>query len=527
MFHVSAPWKYPVPLVQDSLRAYVRCFPHDTTACLSIDKLLELRTTSRSHEVLVGVFYGASAAASPVLQALLADPLASGNQEWYRLLEARSRQGNNYITSPECPESSVLPEAFRRTLTYHQIKSPMLEPDLRPVYPQVFQQPEAVPNNLYILELNKPEDVPKVADTCTYFIYVVQDLADIHAIPSQVRNKVLAVVVDNTEYTPRSTQATPINIAGHSTHVVKVDSSKLLAGIDLFLRRGTEVGAELFEAIQASNILELSKVLSYYSRTEVLRSWLFELIRSQIKANTLPESRIKEIYDDLKLNSLVQGSRSMHAELQNNLIPETTSFFKRNLRWWMLYYKNDNVSAILNDFFSKRFMPKSIESYNYIRGQLVARLQDQKFAEYTQSDTILPHNPLQNFKSDLINNRILLQVQPAVNKSLVTGLLYYQAPLTALSLVGYYWVGVPYDSALALALLGGVLGFNHVSKQWHEFTTKWLSTLFEDTRNVIAKECMDEGLLKELNSRFESATDLARTKQQVLETLNTDEVFRK
>lgn len=512
--------------VLESLKQYVRWYPEDTATAANIDTYTSLRRNLlRPNTILVGIIYEnkQTQRSSKLIETLLADPLASNSEEWYRELEARSHTENNIFTYKSQPVSSLLPEAFARQLHVVETGSPLLNAETRPRFPQVFPATETAANFLQIIEVNKPEDVHKVVDACSFYIYVAADLAaSMDALPRHLHAKILATVVDNQEFSPRSLESTLVLFLADthvSRHVIKVNTHVLVQGIDLFYKHDTQAGSQYFESIQASNVLEVSKLLLWYLRTENLRDWMLRLIQSEIASNTLSETQISTAYQDLKLGELVKGSQQMHAELQTTFIPETTRFFRKKLPWYMLYLKNDNVEYAVKDFFSAHFMNKSIDSYNYLKGQLVARLQEQKFANYTEKAKIELNNPLQEYKANLINNRVPQEIQQVVYSSLVSGFTYYQLPLSVLSLVGYVWVGVDVQTAIALASLGWMLGFNHVSKAWHDFTTSWLNRLFEDVRLVISKECMDEGLLKELNARFEGAKHLAKIKELVLADL--------
>ncbi|KAM9899949.1 hypothetical protein OXX79_005424 [Metschnikowia pulcherrima] len=514
----------PDGLVQESLKRYTRWYPEDTVTGANIDTYLALRrNVSRSNDVLVGIIYANEHArgSSKVLEALLADPLSAHSESWYRQIETRAKTENNIFAYSEHEGSRILPEAFSRASNFLKIASPVLDAETRPKYREALPNSESECNFLEIVEVNKNDDIEKVADVCSFYIYVTPDLSVSSSLPRHVQSKILLTIVDNQEYTPRSIETTPVSFLGDgvSSHVIKIDSNVLAKGIDLLYEHDTKAASQFFESIQASNILELSKLLSWYVRTENLRDWTLSLIKTEIASNNLSEHQIREIYNDLKLNQLVKGSQQMHAEFQTEFVPETKAFFHKRLRWYMLYFKNDNVEYAVKDYFSSHFMNKSIDSYNYLKGQLVARLQAQKFASYTEKDQVELNNPLQDYKADLINNRVPREIQSVVYSSIVSAFAYYQLPLSALSLVGYVWVGLDAQTAIAIAALGWMLGFNHVSKTWHNFSESWLNQLFEEVRLVISKECMEEGLWKELNSRFEGATELAQVKQQVLKDL--------
>lgn len=513
--------------IQDSLKKYVRWYPHNTVTVANIDTYLALgRDSSHTQNILVGVVYEDEHVRrrSTLLDTLLADPLASGFALWYTDLANRSRAETNLVDAPGSSSADeMLPGAFLRTVETYRVPSPVLSAQLRPEFVLVLGAPKSPPNNVLFLEINKPQDVLKLVDVCHFYVYVTAGLSTLmDAMPGQVQKKILLTVVDNSEYTPRLSEKLPVRFTDSAVthHVIKVDSAVLLAAIGDFLVHDTQAALAYFDALQASNMLEVAKFVLYYTRTENLRDWVFEMIRTEIAANNLSENQVRKIYDDLRLKSLANFSTEMHAELQKRLIPDTTAFFRTKLPWWMLYVRNDNVEYLVKDYFSAHFMNKSIDGYNYLKGQLVARLHDQKYAAYTAADQLHVRNPLQDFKQDLVNHRVAQELQPVVYSSITAALAYYQLPISALSLVGYLWFGIDGQTAIALTTLGWALGFNYVSSQWHKFTTVWLQDLFEQVRVVISKGCMDDGLLKELNTCYEGAKDLARIRSQVVQVLD-------
>lgn len=515
----------PSDLVLASLRKYMRWYPQDAVTYSTIQTYLDLRTSlSRTQSLLVGVVYENDRikSSSKMLEALLADPLATNNEQWFSELERRPRDINNMIAYSHQKDSELLlPESFQRTTNKLSAQSPILSADHRPTYPQALTHSESKPNDLILLEVNREADVSKLVDVCHFFIYVTGEFSTLmDMMPRYVQKKILLTVVDNLEYSPLSSESSPVTFDTKQNvthHAVKINSTKLLQSTHDYLEQGTRAGSAYFESLQESNEIELSKFLLWFLRTENLSEWLFKVIRDEIAQNTLLEQYIKKVYEDLRLNSLASCSNSMHEELQKSFIPQTNEFFRKKLRWWKLYWKNDNVEYALKDYFMANFMPKSISGYNYVKGQLVARLQEQKYAKYPNS---FDHSsPLEAFKQNLINERILLEVQLVVYSSIMNAFITYQLPLTVLSLVGYGWFGLQAETAMAVTALGWVIGFNQVSKQWYEFTHTWLQNLYEEVRLVISKGCIDNGLLKELNARYEGAKDLARIKREVAETL--------
>lgn len=503
----------------------MRWYPYDTITCSNIESFLSLKThTPFAQNLLVGIVYENEKVrrSSRLLETLLSNPLSEGSESWYARVRDRSPTDNNLILDQKSRSNSI-PEALLRTVRVYEVPSPVLDGESRQAFRDVLPPLDSTPNNLQLLEINHMPDIAKLVGVCLFYIYVTCDVSSLlDALPKAVQKKILLTVVDNPEFTPRSTEASRVSFLSStetSRHVIKVDSLALSQGIADFYKNGAQAGAKYFEAYQASNIIEVLKFMQWSLRTENLRKWLLNLVKSEIAATGPSGSQVRAVYEDLKLKTLAEGANNMHKELQHDFFPRTQAFFKEKLPWWQLYMKNDNVEYILKDYFGTHFMPKSIDGYSYLKGQLVARLQELKFADYAEKDRTHITNPLQSFKTDLVEVRIPAEVQPVVYGCLVSAFFYYQLPLALVSVCGHLWLGLQAQNALGIAALGMVLGFNHVSREWHKFTEKWLAELFDQIRLVISRECVEEGLLKELNARFKEAKALERIKQQVSQVL--------
>lgn len=507
-------------LVQEALKKYVRLNPSDTTTHAHIEQYVELRRSmDKPVDVLVGIVYQNDEVrlSSKVIEALLADPLAAGNESWLTEIRLRDRQQSAIFRFKDASSELNLPENFGRAASAFAVPSPILSKDHRQVFGDLFAPlPQ---NDLCLLEFPDLSVASKVAPACHFLIFVANQIPSaVEALPMETQDKILLTIVDNTEYSPSSVESSPVSFDQDFKilhHTIKINSDLAMSGIDKFLKFDTQASTQYFESLQKSNLLELSKFVQWFSRSSVLREWQLRVIRKAISRGDVTQESIQATRDSLRTNTIAECSSMMHAELQQEFIPQTTDFFRKKLSWWKLYLKNDNVEYAIKDFFGGHFMNKSIEHYNYVKGQVNAKLD----LEQT-SDTFTPVNPLQSLKQDIINRRILLEVQLVVYSCILSAFVYYQLPLTALSLVGYFWFGIHAQTAIAITTLGWVIGFNQVLKAWHSFTKEWLGNLFEEVRVVISKDCIDQGLLPELNIRYQKAKELASVRAEVLEALD-------
>lgn len=511
--------KSEIPDTQDVtsyLNKYKALFLKDVITNSQIDTFEEINGLNQKQVIMIGIIYEDEIVAreSKIIDSILSDPLSSGNESWFTKIVERSREHNNKFKFGSEGEPVTHSQDIQKEF---KVPSPILNSMFRPTYMKASN--EDVSNDIELWEINdktKLVDNPKL---CHFYINVTSNFTNtIQGYSKSLQNHILLTVVDNTEYSPSSTEATPISVnitAENSQHIIKINSNLSFNGIKEFLEYDTKVSTQYFQSLIHSNIYELLKCIGKFLQTEVLCTWLLNSISTNISKYSITPDSITEVYSSIKSNVIPQFSDSVHSELQNKLIPRTNAFFKKKLRWWKLYLKNDNVEYDLKDFFNENFMTSSIEGYNYIRGKLVSQMQQHEYAKYPNNTEIT--NPLLKMKNDLVNERLMTEIQPVVYSSISLAFVYYQLPLSILSFLAYQYFEFTSSSAIAIAMLGWVVGFNQVSKQWEKFTYTWLQGLYEDLRVCISKDCVEDGLLKELNSRYYDERNILDIKYEILQ----------
>lgn len=513
-----------------SLKSYKQAFPSDSITNNQIDQYVDLvnvyNDLKLENLIRIGVIYGDNYLGK-IIETILADPLASGNGEWFKAIDNRDKSINNQFIygqySPVPPPQSIVensnynifkkqpPVVERQPDNTYKIPSPILSSIYRPNYWPNFVD---VVNPIQLTEINQPLNN---YDDFHFLIHVSQDL-NMADLPESILSKVLFSVIDNTEYSPPSSESTPVTYSINETnnHIVKINSRLAYDGIGKFLALDTLASDEFIISIQNSNLFEIWKAISWYLNSMNLSNWLLKNIINRIQEVDATTKSIESLSKSLVDHEITDFSKLTHHELQYDFIPKTSKFFNSKLTWWKLYYKNDNIEYDLKDFFNENFMNNSIENYNYLRGFIVSKLKQNNYANYSQSD--LP-NPLQDLKVDLINNRLTNEIQPKVFAFLTQGLIYYQLPISLIAWLSWQYFGFSSDTAFALGLLGWVAGFNHVAKSWYSFTHSWLQELFEQVRICLGKDCIDNGLLKELNSKVVEEIKFAEIKNNILKKL--------
>lgn len=478
--------------IVEQLQRYQNTFPEEVQTNKSINEYLLHRKTGNVKELRLGIKYSSAKVAelSKIIEAILAEPLAAGNQKWLGDIAQRDRSKNATFRFNQ--EVNV----DKETNTF-SIPCSMLSAEIRPTFAEIFGPPEQM-QDIELVELNEP------TDNCVFELLVTDSV-----IVSGERAN--AVVVDNSEYTEPSLQKSPVSFSKftQSQNIIKLDSRLYLEAVEAFLEHDTKATDTFISGLQNSNIYELQKLLSWYLRPLVTQRLLLNDIASRVEANK------PEVENDLPEHIISQFRTDAHAELQRDFEPDTASYFKRKLPWWKLYLINDNVEYQLKDYFSKNFMNKSIEAYGYTRGRIVTSLQNQNGQRPTEQF----ENPIYDLRQSVIDDRISAEIQPQVYTRITQALLFYQVPITAMAFLAYWHFNFTANAALALTSLGIMVGFNHVSKHWTNLQKKWRLTLYNDIRKCIEGPCQTQ-LLKELAWQLNQRRLRNSVRQATLESLH-------
>ena len=477
-----------------NLNNYKSSFPTDTIINNEITEFVRLQRNRIDTQCLkIGVIYDNERARtnSKIIEVLMADPLASNCDKWLSEISTRVSNGE-YNYNDEV--------VINKEGGQYGIPSPILSANYR----NTFGANMDSPTNLIIKEISDVTEVEEYA-----FLISVSNSLGNPDYPSTIRNKILLNVIDNQEFTPLSTESTPVSFKNEaSNHIIKINTQLAFEGISAMVNNGAASSDIFIGNMAKSNIYELYKAINWFTQVPVISSWLLNNIKVNIKQkiqHTASPEETNEI-SNIEISRFID---SVNKELQDDFEPKTVNFFRKNLSWWKLYYKNDNVEYEIKDFFLNNFMNKSIASFNFLSGKI----------NPADSD-ISVENPLFSLKKEVINKKISEEVQPKVYRALGEGFLYYQLPISLLSFFGFQYLGYAANDCIALATLGLVLGFNQVSKIWTSYTQLWLNNLFEEVRICIGKQCVEEGLLKESNIQLEKDLRCAQLRQEIFNELD-------
>ena len=481
-----------------NLNNYQSSFPQDKALNKDITTLKQLISNKHEPQAFnIAVLYESPEVRrnSKIMEVLLADPLASNNQVWFERI--RKRHGLTKFFFGNFTKDLVDENHIEC-----QIPSPLLSGLYRNTF---HNEPPKTPNDLIIEEFDNFTQLENRIGDYMYVIYVTHQFYDISSnLPAPLKDRLLLQVIDNTEYSPANTELSPLSIeAGIQTHLIKINSNLAYDGIVQFIERDVHAADEYMESMTKSNVYELFKFIDHFLRTNILTSWYSAKVINSIQNKINKSNTAINEGSEVVKSEIAQFGQMVNSELQYEFIPQTTNFVQKKLSWWKLYYKNDNVEYDLKDFFSKHFMNKGIENYNFLRGKILS------------SDEMV-ENPLLELKNEIVNRRVTLEVQPQVYSILTKAFIYYQLPISVIAALSYQFFEFSGNACIALFSLGWVLGFNQVSRDWINFMTKWMNQLFEEVRITVGSKCIDNGLLKESNDQVVNIDMENKTRQKIL-----------
>ena len=510
--------------LDEYLNLYKNQFPKDQATISAINNFQLLsKRRSEIQNIKIGIMYDNEEIRtnSKVLESLLSDPLAEGNKLWFDEISSRNKsEVNKFIYESQENENGVKQDENSEFHIY-KIKSPILSSIYRSSYTETLDGTKPnVANEIEIIEvknIQEPNDLDFIINVTNSLSATLSN----QSIPKSIQNKTLLTVIDNPEYSPSSIESSPVtfDIDNFENHIIKVNSQLANSGTVDFLKYDTKVSDKFIDSIKNSNIYELCKAIGWYLRTDNLTKWKLSIIKHNLLTSNSSVQSLSSLYKEIQNDDIKSFIESVHSELQYDFIPKTDKFFRKSLSWWKLYLRNDNIEYDLKDYFSKNFMTKSIENFNYSKGLIVNKMKNGDSNEESTSPSTL-QNPLLNLKNEIINEKVSTEIQPHIYKIIGTALINYQLPISIISFLSYQYFDFSLNSAIALSLLGWIVGFNYVSKKWETITRNWLTTLYETIRLGLNRDCIENGLLKEANMKFEEELKFVTLKTEILKGIS-------
>jgi len=236
----------------------------------------------------------------------------------------------------------------------------------------------------------------------------------------------------------------------------------------------------------SSNFPHFNESLAKIINPEIVIAKLYKSIVKQLQLQNISNSlTLKDLeLKDFKIKQYIaQWDESAHREFQTQFQPFVTQYESKNLAWWKLYYKNDDIEGILTHMLNTGFLNNSLKNFSYVKGQIDSFSSFRK-DQLSDISTELDQNALTQLKDQIITNE-LYPLQQTIIKQILINFVGLQLPVVLISAGGAFFYDFSLYSMGGLGSLGVVLGLNNVSKKWLSLITGFKASLFEKTRLAI------------------------------------------
>ncbi|KAH3682731.1 hypothetical protein WICPIJ_006302 [Wickerhamomyces pijperi] len=226
-------------------------------------------------------------------------------------------------------------------------------------------------------------------------------------------------------------------------------------------------------------------------------------LQTQLSTSSLSLNQLQN--QTQHLNKIISSyAEYLNLTFQRQFKPSFHQFQFKTLAWWKLYTSLNAIPAKFHNFLDNdKFLNDSIKQYSYIQGQ-ISTSSESEFID-NQQEIITQDNPLIELKSEILTKDI-----PALTKRgndlLYTNFINFQLPLIALSNFGVILLDFSTYSMASVALLGLVIGFNNISRDWAKYTKSWEIEVLEGFRgriNNVEKQLKNEVELWSQNEKTE------------------------
>ncbi|KAL1880207.1 hypothetical protein VTK73DRAFT_6035 [Phialemonium thermophilum] len=341
----------------------------------------------------------------------------------------------------------------------------------------------------------------------------IMGAASVVNLPLLVDQDLISAAVNIRQYASEDLSAYPFN---------KIDTAAAIEGLQLF--RDSVGNARQYEALWSdSNILAVSTwlkagVLSNGTGAtkQAVRGLIQSLLRNTAAAIQAEEasklsSTLSSKFSATSAASLDQcltrWAQSAHEELQEQLDDAFTGPRWRNLRWWKLFWRVDDVSMLSAEMIAQRFLPEAERGVIYLAG----RMEEAGITKSNQGAdrpsypgpvlAPLPHegagSPLRRPTPELegrwpthipfTRNYLVDKAVPALQalaQRLVVQSLTTSAMTTALAALAYLSSFGAYEAG-AIAALGFVWSMRRLQTKWETARSYWEGEVREEGRKAV------------------------------------------
>lgn len=455
--------------MKPDLAGVKRLFPDVQGLHRRVDTLLSNSSIAR-----IGLIPHASTRSQikPVLECLVADPVA--DEKWHSELQNRPLTKDVLVTQSP-------------SFDYVETRNSLVE------YPVPFTGP-----SLEFIEATSLKDSWDHLSGCDLHLFCSTNAADALTQPISKGYPRLLVVDDDV-------------LAGRASSPNRVFISTAKAeSADDELRKGPSHISAYLEKYPASNIDELKKRVM--KPVPELRAALFGSVIDTCEEIIDENKSLSQHYHDVqkKAETLrTSWASDAHKELQSRLLPALQKTLYRDLAWYKLYAKVDDVDTILQEAINFNYLPQTRANLEYVVGSL---------------DTLLPvpiqqpndvELPLSVARKNIMSGATALH-NKALKQLLVAG-LGVQLPLVGLAVAGNVLLEQSAYSMASVAALGLVAGAAKLQKSWLRLCQAFYTAAENQTLKAISQS--DEGLWSIYESKQSNQSSSIVEQEKLLNSL--------
>lgn len=205
-----------------------------------------------------------------------------------------------------------------------------------------------------------------------------------------------------------------------------------------------------------------------------------------------------------------------YEEMQNVFFPLLNSYLKTNLKWWKVFFRTNFAYHDLIFFFHENFMVNSIEKFNFFKGYIFSKLEQQNFIEVGNIKSCNFINPILRLKKNILKEKLSFEFKNKISNLVFNSVVYFQTPTFILSFLLFKIFKFDLNILLPVFFLGILTGFSYFLKSWLKFLNVWKNDLFEEMSKCLKNDCNKNGILKNLNQVYTNEILLNKKKNEIL-----------
>ncbi|RCI07785.1 hypothetical protein L249_5664 [Ophiocordyceps polyrhachis-furcata BCC 54312] len=282
--------------------------------------------------------------------------------------------------------------------------------------------------------------------------------------------------------------------------VVMVDASLAAEAIRLF-RQGPHNAMQYERLWYASNLPALTTWLKAGIATAdggatkpAVRRLIASLLQravSSIRANEQVYVTMPALDDELN-DRLARWAQEAHSELRDQTELAFAGRRWRQLGWWKLFWRVDDVAMLTNEMLSQRFLPTAEQELIYLAGRIAQTRKSNDLPPYPQPTSSAPSPSIQpqwpghiTFTRRYLQHETVPALQALAQRLVVQSLGTSGATTSLAALLYVSSLASTLYEAGAVAALGIVYSLGRLQKKWDAARTFWEGEVREEGRKAV------------------------------------------